>query len=191
MALRKIAQIGHPVLRTPSREVSLEELRSDAFQRLLDDIVDTMRDANGAGIAAPQVYEPVRACVIEVKSNPRYPYKPDVPLTILVNPVLELRGEERFDNYEGCLSVPGFRGVVSRATEVRLTALDRDGNAIDRVVRGLTAGTFQHEIDHLDGVLYVDRVTDPRTFTTWTEFERHHQAAFVERAKALVARFGS
>lgn len=190
MAIRKIAHIGHPVLRQRAREVTPDELKSEGMQRFIDDLIETMRDANGAGLAATQVYEPVRVCAIEVNNNPRYPYKPKVPLTVLVNPVIELRTGERFDNYEGCLSVPNFRGVVPRATEIRVTALDREGNAIDRVVRGLTAGTFQHEVDHLDGLLFVDRMVDPKTFTTWGEFERYHQAAFVERAKALVARYG-
>ncbi|MDB4930380.1 MAG: Peptide deformylase [Myxococcaceae bacterium] len=190
MAIRKIAHIGHPVLRQPSRVVGADELASPEFQRLIDDLIETMRDANGAGLAAPQIYEPVRLCALEVNNNPRYPYKPRIPLTVLINPVIELRTDERFDNYEGCLSVPNFRGVAPRATEIRVTALDREGKAIDRVVRGLTAGTFQHEVDHLDGLLFLDRMVDPKTLTTWPEFERHHQAAFVERAKALVARYG-
>ena len=149
-----------------------------------------MHDADGAGLAANQVYEPIRICAIEVRNNPRYPYKPNIPLTILVNPILTPVGDEQFANYEGCLSVPNLRGLVNRAVHLHVTALDRHGNRIDEVVHGLKAGTFQHEGDHLDGTLFVDRA-DPGTFTTWTEFERHHRAAFVERAKALVARVGS
>jgi peptide deformylase len=190
MALRKIATLGHPILRQRAGELSLEELRAPQTQRFIDDLVETMRDANGAGLAAPQVYEPVRICAVEVSDNPRYPYKPRVPLTVLVNPVLTFLTDERFDNYEGCLSVPNLRGVVPRATELRLQAWDREGNPIDRVVRGLTAGTFQHEVDHLDGLLFVDRVQDTRTLTTWADFERFHMADFVARARALVARMG-
>lgn len=191
MAIRKIAQIGHPVLRQRAREVALDELATPDFQRFVDDLVETMRDASGAGLAATQIYEPVRVCAIEVNNNPRYPYKPRVPLTVLVNPVIELRTDERFDNYEGCLSVPNLRGVVARATEVRVRAWDRHGQDIDTVVKGLTAGTYQHEVDHLYGKLFVDRVTNPATFTTWSEFELHHKADFVARARALVARYGS
>src|SRR5258708_5918279 len=99
-----------------------------------------MRDAAGAGLAANQVYRPIQVCVIEVRDNPRYPYKPNIPLTVLVNPELELIGEERFANYEGCLSVPDLRGEVFRHAEVRVRAWDRAGNELDRVVRGLTAG---------------------------------------------------
>jgi peptide deformylase len=190
MAIRKIAQIGHPVLRQVAREVSREELASPAMQQFIDDLVETMHDADGAGLAAVQVYEPVRIAAIEVRNNPRYPYKPNIPLTILVNPILTPVDGELFENYEGCLSVPNLRGVVKRHVHVRVQAWDRQGNSIDEVVHGLKAGTYQHEVDHLDGKIFVDRA-DPSTFTTWTEFERHHRAAFVEKAKALVQRVGS
>jgi peptide deformylase len=191
MALRKIATIGHPVLRQVAHELSRDELASEPVQRLVDDLVETMRDAGGAGIAANQVYEPVRMCVIEIKDNRRYPYKPNWPLTILVNPVVTPATDETFHNYEGCLSVPNLRGQVARFTAVRVRAWDRRGNDLELEVKGLTAGTFQHELDHLDGKLFVDRVDDTRTLCTWSDFERFHRDAFVERAKALVARFGS
>ncbi len=191
MAIRKIAQIGHPVLRQRAREVTRDELLGAPMQQFIDDLVETMRDASGAGLAAIQVYEPIRICAIEVDRNPRYPYKPPIPLTILVNPVLTPVGDERFDNYEGCLSVPNLRGVVPRPTHLHVTAWDRAGNAIDEVVHGLKAGTYAHEVDHLDGVLFLDRVADPLTLTTWTEFERYHRDAFVERITALVNRVGS
>jgi peptide deformylase len=190
MSLLKIATIGHPVLREVSRCVTREELELASTQAFIDDLVETMRDAAGAGLAANQVYRPVQICAIEVRDNPRYPYKPNVPLTILVNPELELLGTERFDNNEGCLSVPDLRGEVQRHVEVRVLAWDRQGHDLDFIVRGLSAGTFQHEVDHLRGKLFVDSA-DPRTLTTWKEFERHGQRAFVERARALVARFGS
>ena len=190
MALRKVAVIGHPVLRQRARRLTVDELLSEPVQRLIDDLVETMREANGAGLAASQVHEPVHVCAIEVNENPRYPYLPRVPLTILVNAEITPLGEETFFNYEGCLSVPDLRGEVERFTEIRVKALDRQGNPIDRVVRGLTAGTFQHEVDHLEGHLFVDRVKDPRTLTTWKEYERHQQRGFVERARALVARYG-
>ncbi len=147
--------------------------------------------SNGAGLAANQVYEPIRICAIEVKDNPRYPYKPNIPLTILVNPVLEPISDETFENYEGCLSVPDLRGVVRRHAEIRVRALDRAGNEIDRIVRGITAGTFQHECDHLDGKLFVDRVTDTSTLCTWKEFTARREPAFREHVKQIVARYGS
>jgi peptide deformylase len=191
MTLLKIAQIGHPMLRQRAREVSLEQLRDPATQSFIDDLIETMRDADGAGLAAPQVFCGLRIVAVEVRANnPRYPYRPEIPLTVLVNPVLEPVGSETFANYEGCLSVPNLRGVVQRFVAVRVKAWDRDGAQIDDVVRGLRACTYQHECDHLDGRLFVDRA-DPMTFATWTEFDRHHRAAFVERARALVERFGS
>jgi peptide deformylase len=190
MPLRKIAQIGHPVLRERAREVTRDELSSPDMQAFIDDLVATMRDASGAGLAATQVHEPVRICALEVGDNPRYPYKPRVPLTILVNPVLEPLGDETFGNYEGCLSVPNLRGVVNRFAELRVRAWDRNGDEIDQVVRGITAGTYQHEVDHLDGVLFLDRVDDPRTLCTWTEFERFHRAGFIERVEQIVDRYG-
>src|SRR5687767_7719625 len=150
-----------------------------------------MRDANGAGIAATQVHNPARIFAVEVKDNPRYPYKPNIPLTIVVNPVLEPLTTETFENYEGCLSVPNLRGVVERATEIRLRGMERDGTTIDRTIRGLTAGTFQHEADHLDGMLFVDRVNDPKTLCTWAEFDRYHRDAFVRRIVPFVQRMGS
>jgi peptide deformylase len=191
VTLLKIAQIGHPVLREPAREVRPDELRSEPIQRFIDDLIETMRDANGAGLAANQVFRPIRICAVEVNDNPRYPYKPNVPLTILINPVIEQLGDERFDNYEGCLSVPNLRGMVSRCSRIRVTGMDRDGAPFDKHIDGLTAGTFQHEVDHLDGTLFVDRVTDAHSLCTWDEYKRHHEAAFVERAKALVATHGS
>lgn len=191
MAIRKIAQIGHPILRSQARPVSPEELRSKAFQALVDDLVETMRDASGAGLAATQIHEPVQLCAIEVNDNPRYPYKPKVPLTILVNPRIEPLSAEQFENYEGCLSVPNLRGVVKRFAEIRLTALDRHGQPVDRVVRGFTAGTMQHEVDHLNGIIFVDRVEDPRTFSTWNEFDRFHRDAFLQKAERVIARFGT
>jgi peptide deformylase len=191
MAILKIAQIGHPVLRQRAREVTREELASAETQRFIDDLIETMRDANGAGLAAIQVYNPVRICAIEVADNPRYPYKPRIPLTVLVNPVLTPLGDEQFDNNEGCLSVPNLRGDVPRFVHLHVRAWDREGRDVAFDVHGLSAGTYQHEVDHLDATLFVDRVRDPRTLTTWTEFERHHREAFIARVTELVARHGA
>jgi len=192
VTIRKIAQVGHPVLRQRARELSREELVSVGTQAFIDDLIETMRDANGAGLAANQVHEPIQICAIEVTgTNPRYPYKPPIALTVLVNPELTPIGTETFDNYEGCLSVPNLRGLAPRHVEVRVQAWDRHGEPIDRVVRGLSAGTFQHECDHLNGKLFLDRVRDTTSLCTWAEFDRFHRDAFVERARALVARFGS
>lgn len=180
MAIRKIAQLGNPVLRRRAEQVPPAELGSTKIQDLIDDMIDTMRDASGAGIAAPQVEESLRIAVIEVKDNPRYPTFPPIPLTILVNPVIEpllvgpadpLRDDEAITLFEGCLSVTGVRGRVRRPRKVRVRALDRVGRAFEAVCVGVPAAVFQHELDHLDGVLFVDRA-DPRSLTFLAEYER-------------------
>ncbi len=191
MAILKIATLGEPVLRERSRELTKEELLRPETQQFIDDLIATKRDADGAGLAAPQVMNAVRICAIEVRgNNPRYPYKPPIPLTVLVNPVLTPLSTETFANEEGCLSVVDLRGTVNRVVHIRVQAWDRHGNALDFESKGLSAGTFQHEVDHLDGKVFVDRA-DPASFATWKNWDRHKKPAFVERATALVARFGS
>ncbi len=191
MPIRDILHVGNPLLRERSREVTRAELASPGIQQLIDDLIDTMHAANGAGIAAPQVGELVRIATIEVRDNPRYPYKPRIPLTIVVNPVIEPVDDELVEINEGCLSVPNMRGNVMRHVNVRVRWWDRDGNEHDQLTRGLTAGTFQHECDHLDGVLFLDRVHDTRSLTTWEQFERFHRDAFVQRITEFVERIGS
>ncbi|MDP2290839.1 MAG: peptide deformylase [Actinomycetota bacterium] len=191
MAVREILHVGNPLLRERSRQVTRAELASVEVQQLIDDLVDTMHAANGAGIAAPQVGELLRIATIEVNANPRYPYKPRIPLTVVVNPVIEPLDDELVEVNEGCLSVPNMRGNVMRHVNVRVRWWDRHGVEHDEVRRGLTAGTFQHECDHLDGVLFLDRVHDTRSLTTWDEFERFHRAAFIERITEFVERVGS
>ena len=191
MTVRPIATVGHPVLRQPTRVLTADELASPEVQTLIDDLIDTMRAANGAGIAANQVHESVRVAVVEVNDNPRYPYKPAIPLTVVVNPVIEPLDAELVEINEGCLSVPDLRGNVFRHVNVRVRYLDRHGDEHDEIKRGLTAGTFQHECDHLDGLLFLDRVVDTTTLTTWEQFERHHRDAFVARITEFVARVGS
>jgi peptide deformylase len=191
MTVRLVTTVGDPVLREKATPVDPGELDSQPIQSLIDDLIETMRHYRGAGLAAPQVMAPVRVVAIEVNANPRYPYKPDIPLTVLVNPEIEPLDAETFDNYEGCLSVPGLRGVTPRLVQIGVRALDRHGRPFEREVRGLSAVTYQHEVDHLDGRLFVDLVRDPLTLATWEQFERYHLAEFSLRAKELVARFGA
>jgi peptide deformylase len=191
VAVRPIVEIGNPVLRERAREVGPAELSTKPVQRLIDDMIETKRVANGAGLAANQVGEAVRIAIAEVvQPNPRYPYKPEIPLTVFVNPVIEPLDDEVELINEGCLSVPNLRGDVPRHVNVRVHYLDRDGEEHDEVRRGLTAGTFQHELDHLDGILFVDRAA-PRTLSTWQEFNRNGREEFERRARALVERVGS
>jgi peptide deformylase len=191
MTVRLVATLGHPLLREWAHPLAPDELEHPATQTLIDDLIHTMRYYNGAGLAAPQVMVSERIAAIEVHANPRYPYKPDIDLTILVNPEIEPLSEETFANNEGCLSVPTLRGATRRFVEIGVRALDRHGRPIEREVRGLSAVTFQHEVDHLNGTLFVDRVEDPTTFATWEQYERFQRDEFEVRAAALVARFGS
>jgi len=186
VSVREVVAIGDPVLREPAREVSREEIASPRIQELIDDLIDTKRATHGAGLAANQVGEPLRVAVVEVEEgNPRYPYKPPEPLTVMINPTLEPLGVETVEINEGCLSVPDLRGSLQRDLSVRVRYLDRDGTEREEVKQGLTAGTFQHEVDHLDGILFVDRA-DPRTFATWEQFDRHQRDAFVSRVTQLM-----
>ena len=190
MTARTILSIGHPVLREVAVDVPVDDIGGATIQGLIDDLIDTMRHANGAGLAATQVGERVRIAVMEVTNNPRYPYKPPIPLTVAINPVIEPIDDELVEINEGCLSVP-LRGNVQRNVNIRVRYLDRDGVEHDEVKRGLTAATWQHECDHLDGVLFIDRVTDLSTLATWDEFEKYQRDAFVERITAFVERVGS
>jgi peptide deformylase len=191
MIVRPIVEIGHPALRERAREIGSAELATAEVQQLIDDMIETKRVANGAGLAANQVGEPVRIAIAEVNQpNPRYPYKPEIPLTVFVNPVIEPLDDDVELINEGCLSIPNLRGDVPRHMNVRVRYLDREGAKHDEVRRGLTAGTFQHELDHLDGILFVDRA-DPRTLSTWQEYDRSRRAEFEARARALVERVGS
>jgi len=133
----------------------------------------------------------VRVATVEVTENPRYPYKPRIPLTVVVNPIIEPLDDEMVEVNEGCLSVPNMRGNVMRFVNIRLRYWDRHGVEHDEVKRGLTAGTFQHELDHLDGLLFLDKVFDTHSLTTWEQFEKYHRAAFVERITEFVQRVGS
>jgi peptide deformylase len=178
MAAREILSIGHPVLRQSARTLTDAEIGEPETQSFIDDLIDTMRHARGAGLAANQIGEPLRIAVMEVKDNPRYPYKPELPLTIAINPQIDPLDEEQFEINEGCLSVP-LRGLVPRFVNIRVRYQDRGGEVHDEIVRGLTAGTWQHECDHLDGVLFVDRVTDPTTLATWDQYEAHQRDDFL------------
>ena len=189
MTVRELLSIGHPLLRSPALDVALHEIGTGRVQGVIDDLVDTMRDANGAGLAANQIGETCRIVVLEVNGNPRYPYKPPIPLTVAINPELEVADAETVIINEGCLSVP-LRGDVERFVNVRVRYFDRDGAEHCEEVRGLTAGTWQHECDHLDGILFVDRA-DPATLSTWDEFEQHHRVAFIERISRFVAETSS
>ncbi len=161
MAVRRVLRMGEPLL----RQVASPVTRFDAeLAALLTDMDDTMRSLSGAGLAAPQIGVGLRVVIFELKDNPRYPHLTPVPYTVLVNPELTPLDTEQDEGWEGCLSVPGMRGLVPRYRRLRYRGLDAAGAPIDRTVEGFHARVVQHEVDHLDGILYPQRVRDLRDF---------------------------
>ncbi len=173
MSLLKIARMGNPVLRNPARPV--EDPTAPWVRRLVEDMVETMEDANGTGLAAPQVHQPWRIVVFFVSGERLSELPGDVPqdLTVLINPSVELLGDERAFGWEGCLSVPGLRGVVPRHLRIRYRACGLDGAPFAREVAGFHARVVQHECDHLDGILYPQRMLDQRHLFFLEELQRH------------------
>ncbi|HUG37444.1 MAG TPA: peptide deformylase [Candidatus Limnocylindrales bacterium] len=173
MAILKVARLGHPVLRQLAEPVPVGEIRSKDTQRLIDDMIETMHEYNGAGLAAPQVHVLKQICVIEVDGNPRYPDAPGIPLTVLINPRITPLTEEMEEGWEGCLSVPDMRGMVPRYTTVRLEGHGRDGERIEVVAKEFFARVIQHETDHLHGTVYLDRMRDFSTLTHLAEWNKY------------------
>ena len=162
MPVREVLRMGHPVLREKAKPV--ENLGSPELKALVADMKETMKAQNGAGLAAPQIGVSQRVVIFGVDTNPRYPDAEPVPFTVLVNPKIVMLSRDVEEDWEGCLSVPGMRGVVPRYTKLRYSGFDEDGNPIERVAEGFHARVVQHECDHLDGILYPQRMTDMRTF---------------------------
>jgi peptide deformylase len=171
MSILKVARIGNPVIRDVAAPVSEAALRSAEIQRLIDDMIATMHEYDGVGVAAPQVHVPLRLAVLEVPGADRRS-EVEVPLTVLVNPRLTPLGDEKIDGWEGCLSVPELRGMVPRFKRLRLEALDRKGRAYAVEAEGFHARVIQHECDHLDGGVYLDRMPHMRSLTFLSEFDR-------------------
>ena len=172
MAILKVARLGNPVLRAAAPEVPAAEVGQPGFQRFLDDMVTTMREYQGVGLAAVQVHEPRQVAVLEVANNARYPGKAAMPLSVLINPTIVPLGGDTEEDWEGCLSIPEIRGRVPRYKSLRVTALDRQGNELDFVAAGFHARVIQHEVDHLRGHVYLDRMPDLSTLTYLTELSR-------------------
>lgn len=171
-SILKVARIGHPVVRAAASPVPPGDVGSAGLQRLVDDMIVTMHEYEGVGLAAPQVHVPLRVAVIEVPASDE---RSDaaVPLTVLVNPVVTPLGEEHRTGWEGCLSIPGLRGAVPRFARVRLEALDREGRPYTAEASGFFARVIQHECDHLDGKVYLDRMEDMRSLSFLRELHRH------------------
>src|SRR5882672_1240234 len=162
MPVREVLRMGHPILRERARPV--EKFATPELRALLQDMQDTMAAKTGAGLAAPQIGVSQRVVIFGVEKNERYPDAEPVPFTVLVNPKIVILTREVEEEWEGCLSVPGMRGLVPRYTKLRYTGFDVEGNPIDRVAEGFHARVVQHECDHLDGILYPQRMTDLSRF---------------------------
>jgi peptide deformylase len=162
MAVKQVLRMGEPLLLAKAESVM--QFDTPELHALIQDMQDTMAQMNGAGIAAPQIGVSLRVVIFGVGSNPRYPDAEQVPYTVLINPVLSPLGDAMEDGWEGCLSVPGMRGVVPRFTRLHYTGFNQYGQPIDRLVSGFHARVVQHECDHLDGVLYPMRIQDLSQF---------------------------
>ena len=173
MAVLKVARLGHPVLRQVAEPVSPEAIGAPEIQRLIDDMFETMDDHDGAGLAAPQVHVSRRIVIYGVDANPRYPEAEPVPLTVLVNPKITALGQDEEEDWEGCLSVPDLRGKVPRFTRVRVEGYGRDGKSLRFTAEGFHARVVQHECDHLDGKVYLDRMRSMATLSFLPEFQRY------------------
>jgi peptide deformylase len=168
MSILKVCHLGHPVLRMESRRVSPESLARASTQKLVDDMLETMVEYYGVGLAAPQVHESLAIAVVE-SHGPRG----TIPMTVLVNPEMTVLDDELIEDWEGCLSIPDFRGRVPRWRKLRVDALDRKGKKIKITAEGFFARVIQHEFDHLMGKVYLDRMPDLRTLTHIPEFQRY------------------
>ena len=176
MAILKVARIGHPVVRAKARDLSEAEIRSAEIQRLIDDMVETMHEYEGVGLAAPQVHTALRLAVIEVPARDERA-EDAVPLTVLLNPQVTPLGSDKLAGFEGCLSIPGLRGEVPRWARLRLEARDREGRPYLVEAEDFLARVIQHECDHLDGGVYLDRMEGMRSLSFIEELERHQHGS--------------
>ena len=170
MSLLKVARMGHPVLRSRAREIDRAELKHPSMQRLIDDMIDTMHEYHGVGLAAPQVHEGLRIFVAAIAPQNEEPLAPGEEPMVFVNPVITVVGNDVVEDWEGCLSIPDIRGRVPRARAIKVSALDRSGGRIDITSHDFPARVIQHETDHLDGVLFFDRM---RTFESLAFLEEY------------------
>ena len=173
MSILKVTRLGHPVLREVAKEIAVKDLKTPTMQKFIDDMVETMKEYDGVGLAADQVFSPLQVAVLEVADNPRYPNKAQVPLTVLVNPKITPLADEMDEDWEGCLSIPDLRGRVPRYKSIHVHALDRGGKKLDFVAHDFHARVIQHEFDHLNGKVYLDRMRDFTTLSFLQEFARY------------------
>ena len=173
MAILKVARRGHPALRAAADPVPPEHIGTPTIHGLIDDMIETMVEYDGAGLAAPQVHVSLQIVVFEVDGNPRYPDADSIPLTVLINPKVTALSTHTEEDWEGCLSLPELRGRVPRYTQVRVEACDRSGKPLSYVAKKFQARVVQHECDHLLGKVFVDRMKSMESLTFLREFMRY------------------
>ena len=174
-----IAQIGHPILRNKTKDIPINEIKSENTQKIIEKMINTMRKHNGAGLAANQIYEPISICIVEVLDNPRYKHLNTIPLKVLINPkVIIKKDSATFNSYEGCLSVPNLRGKVKRYNTINVTYYNMDAKKITEDIKGLESIVYQHEIDHLDGYLFTDKVEDNSTLVTYENYQKYYEEEY-------------
>ncbi len=179
-----IAQIGHPILRNKTKDIPINEIKSENTQKIIEKMIKTMRKHNGAGLAANQIYEPISICIIEVLDNPRYEHLNTIPLKVLINPkVIIKKDTATFNSYEGCLSVPNLRGKVKRYNTISVTYYTMDAKKITENIKGLESIVYQHEIDHLDGYLFTDKVEDNSTLVTYENYQKYYEEGYKKELK--------
>ena len=174
-----IAQIGHPILRNKTKDIPINEIKSENTKKIIEKMIKTMRMHNGAGLAANQIYEPISICIVEVLENPRYKHLNTIPLKVLINPkVIIKKDSATFNSYEGCLSVPNLRGKVKRYNTINVTYYTMDAKKITEDIKGLESIVYQHEIDHLDGYLFTDKVEDNSTLVTYENYQKYYEEGY-------------
>ncbi len=174
-----IAQIGHPILRNKTKDIPIDEIKTENTKKIIEKMIKTMRMHNGAGLAANQIYEPISICIVEVLDNPRYKHLNTIPLKVLINPkVIIKKDSATFNSYEGCLSVPNLRGKVKRYNTINVTYYNMNAKKITEDIKGLESIVYQHEIDHLHGFLFTDKVEDNSTLVTYENYQKYYEEEY-------------
>ena len=173
MSILKTSLLGNPILRQTAEPISLSDLKADTLQKLIDDMIVTMHEYEGVGLAAPQVHESLQLAVIEVRENQRYPSAPAIPLLTLVNPEFIRKSDELQEGWEGCLSIEGLRGLVPRSKEVEIRYWDRQGEKQELTATGFAAVVIQHELDHLAGMVFLDRMSNFKSLCHLKEYQQY------------------
>jgi peptide deformylase len=178
--IKEICRMGNPILRKKTKNITKDYLLSDEFDQLLSDLLDSMRHYGGIGIAAPQIGVDLQVAIIQLEGLNRYGEEINLPLTAFINPEIEFLTNEEQGFWEGCLSVPGLRGFVERPKKIKVSYLDRAGKSQELVAEGFLATVLQHELDHLNGILYIDRIKDPTLLSYQEEFEQFIKERTIE-----------